>query len=590
MFSHAACHLDDGAEGAAPHGQDILARPAIWRRVAIGGLVILACWPVLPASWVVAWGLCWTLVAGWEQLIARAEGYISANLKGFFVSFLLAARPAPAAAALLMNGEPGAGARLFAVVLIGFSSVNVLLRFYAAPLVMAAAMIPHAAVLAWICWPVAAVAWKHGDLLRAMTPAATLAIYGLLIWPTRRHLMDGWVRLLEAKQAAQEGQAVAERASRAKSDFLATISHEIRTPLNGILGMAQALQFERLGAEETRRLRVIRGCGETLLAILDDVLDLSRIEAGHLRIKRERFDMEHVTRGAVATFAPLAEKKDISFAFSIDEAARGNFMGDPVRLRQVLYNLVSNAVKFTQRGAVGVCVGHRDGVLTLEVADSGIGIPADKLDQIFDKFVQADSSTTRTAGGAGLGLAICRQLVELMGGAIHVNSVVGRGTVFSVTLPMERISEPRPLEVVLEPGEQPGRAAPLSILAAEDNEVNRLVLTTLLRQDGVSLTVVNNGAEAVETWRSGDWDLVLMDVRMPVMDGVAAARQIRSEERATGRARTPIIAVTANALPEQRAEYEQAGMDLVVTKPLEVKALFRAIEQAVGRLRTEAAA
>jgi CheY-like chemotaxis protein len=177
-----------------------------------------------------------------------------------------------------------------------------------------------------------------------------------------------------------------------------------------------------------------------------------------------------------------------------------------------------------------------------------------------------------------------------MGGAIHVNSVVGRGTVFSVTLPMERISEPRPLEVVLEPGEQPSRAAPLSILAAEDNEVNRLVLTTLLRQDGVSLTVVNNGAEAVETWRSGDWDLVLMDVRMPVMDGVAAARQIRSEERATGRARTPIIAVTANALPEQRAEYEQAGMDLVVTKPLEVKALFRAIEQAVGRLRTEAAA
>jgi CheY-like chemotaxis protein len=177
-----------------------------------------------------------------------------------------------------------------------------------------------------------------------------------------------------------------------------------------------------------------------------------------------------------------------------------------------------------------------------------------------------------------------------MGGAIRLNSVVGRGTVFTVTLPIERIADPRPLEGAWEAGDELGGGARLAILAAEDNEVNRLVLTTLLRQDGVSLTVVNNGAEAVETWRSGDWDLVLMDVRMPVMDGVAAARQIRSEERATGRARTPIIAVTANALPEQRAEYEQAGMDLVVTKPLEVKALFRAIEQAVGRLRTEAAA
>jgi CheY-like chemotaxis protein len=177
-----------------------------------------------------------------------------------------------------------------------------------------------------------------------------------------------------------------------------------------------------------------------------------------------------------------------------------------------------------------------------------------------------------------------------MGGEIQVNSVVGRGTVFSVTLPVERVAEPGPLKAALERGEQPAGPPPLSILAAEDNEVNRLVLTTLLRQDGVALTVVNNGAEAVEAWRRGEWDLILMDVRMPVMDGVTAACEIRREEAATGRARTPIIAVTANALPEQRAEYEQAGMDLVVTKPLEVGALFRAIEQVMDRGRAEAAA
>jgi CheY-like chemotaxis protein/anti-sigma regulatory factor (Ser/Thr protein kinase) len=338
------------------------------------------------------------------------------------------------------------------------------------------------------------------------------------------------------------------------------------------------------------RLKVIRGCGETLLAVLDDVLDLSRIEAGQLRIERETFDMEHVTRGAVATFAPLAERKGLFFDFSIADAATGRYLGDPVRLRQVLYNLVSNAVKFTERGAVGVCVDYADGVLTLEVADSGVGIPADKLEQIFEKFIQADASTTRTAGGVGLGLTICRQLVELMGGAIRLNSVVGRGTVFTVTLPIERIADPRPLEGAWEAGDEVGGGARLAILAAEDNEVNRLVLTTLLRQDGLSLTVVNNGAEAVEAWRGGDWDLVLLDIQMPVMDGVTAARAIRAEEAAAGRGRTPIIAVTANALAEQRAEYEQAGMDLVVTKPLEIGALFGAIEQALTGVRREAAA
>jgi len=571
--------IADATPLAGDRGQDILARPQIWRRIALGGLVVLASSAVLPAWLIGAWAVAWLFACGWEQLVARAKGFVAADAEGFLISLLLTCLQAAAAAALLVEGD--GSARWFAVGLIGFSSVNVMLRFYAAPMMMAATMAPYAAVLGWIGWLTSEAALRSGDLLRAMTPPATLALYGLLIWPTRRRLLDGWLRLLAAKVAA-------ERASRAKSEFLATISHEIRTPLNGILGMAQALQAERPAPEQMRRLRIIRSSGEKLLAILDDVLDLSRIEAGQLRVEREAFDMEHVTRGAVATFGPPAEKKGLSFDFSIERSATGRFLGDPARLRQVLYNLVSNAVKFTHRGAVGVCVGYAEGRLTLEVADSGIGIPEDKREHIFEKFVQADASTTRTVGGAGLGLAICRELVELMGGRIQVDSVAGRGSVFTVTLPVERLAEPHPLEP---PRETPASAArPCAILAAEDNEVNRLVLTTLLRQEGLSVTVVGNGAEAFEAWRNGCWDLLLMDIQMPVMDGVTAARRIRDEEATSGRRRTPIIAVTANALPEQRAEYQQAGMDLVVTKPLEVAALFRAIDQALSGEPTASAA
>jgi CheY-like chemotaxis protein len=366
------------------------------------------------------------------------------------------------------------------------------------------------------------------------------------------------------------------------------MSHEIRTPLNGILGMAQALQAERPTTKQATGLRVIRSCGETLLAIVDDVLDLAKVEAGRLTLERHLFDLEHVTRGAVATFGPLAAGKDVKFAFSIDQAARGTFVGDPVRLRQILYNLVANAVKFTERGAVGVSVGYAAGCVTLEVADSGVGIPREALERIFEKFVQADASRTRSAGGAGLGLAICRQLAELMGGSIRVNSEPGRGSIFSVSLPMARTDEAGPppatapvaSDVAADVGARQAMA-PLRILAAEDNDVNRLVLATLLSQAGLSLTIVKNGLEAVKAWRSADWDVILMDVQMPVMDGVEATREIRAAELAEGRPRTPILAVTANAMPDQCAEYAAAGMDQVVTKPIDIGRLFRGIESAL---------
>ena len=579
------------SEAAPVDGQDLLAYPHPWRRIAIGALVAIVAWPVAPPSLVVGWLALWAAVSIAEQLIAHAKGFVQADAARLAVSFALSVVQALAAAVLIQRG--GGGTRLFAVALMGFSTVNILLRFYAAPRMLLVTMAPWAALIAWICWGLLLLALKQGDYLLALTPVATLMVYIFMIWPTRGKLMDAWVRLLDAKALAQEREAAAETASRAKTEFLATMSHEIRTPLNGILGMAQALQADQLAAAQADRVKVIRSCGETLLAILNDVLDLSRIEAGQLNVEREMFDMEHVARGAVATFGPLAGKKGLTFGFSITEAAKGAYLGDRIRLRQVLYNLVSNAVKFTDTGAIAVGVSYQEGSVVLEVADSGSGIAADKLDRIFDKFVQGDASTTRRAGGTGLGLAICRELCALMGGTIEVTSAEGRGSIFTVRLPLERVSEPRVMEAEPEtaPDTAPGPAAaetdeaeahPIRILAAEDNEVNRLVLTTLLAQAGVALTLVEDGAQAVDAWRQGDWDVILMDIQMPVKDGVTAAREIRAEEIMAGRRRIPILAVTANAMPTQCAAYQAAGMDLVVPKPLEAGRLFHAIDQALA--------
>jgi signal transduction histidine kinase len=400
---------------SASEAEDLLADPKIWRRLLIGLLVPVAAFPFLPPLYVLGWLAAWLVAAGAEQIIARRRGFVAADGPGGLVSFALASLQALAALGLIQYGD--GAARFFAVALIGFSAVNILFRFYAAPRLLLATMAPHAAVLVYVCWGILAAALKEGHVLRALTPIATLSLYIVLIWPTKARLVDAWLRLVQAKADAQEGRRVAEAASRAKSDFLATMSHEIRTPLNGILGMAQALQADKTNPRQATGLRVIRSCGETLLAILDDVLDLAKVEAGRLTLEPRAFDMEHVTRGAVATFGPIAADKGVRFAFSIDEAAKGTFVGDPVRLRQVLSNLVSNAVKFTERGAVGVSVSYAEGRLTLEVVDSGYGLAPGDLQRIFEKFVQADASRTRAVGGAGLGLAICRQLVELMGGS-----------------------------------------------------------------------------------------------------------------------------------------------------------------------------
>jgi PAS domain S-box-containing protein len=384
----------------------------------------------------------------------------------------------------------------------------------------------------------------------------------------------------EAEAAMAQAVAQAEAASQAKSAFLAAMSHEIRTPLNGVLGMAQSMAMEDLSPHQRERLNVIHQSGESLLAILNDILDLSKIEAGKLQLEDAEFDLGELMRGVHATFQAIAERSGLSFDLQVSASARGVYRGDPLRVRQVLHNLVSNALKFTANGGVKIAARRRSGILTLSVQDTGIGIAPEKIGQLFHKFEQADTSTTRRYGGTGLGLAICDDLARMMGGSVSVDSAAGEGATFTVALPLPRLSGP------LAQADHPehdttGQLAPIRILAAEDNGTNQLVLRTLLNQVGLEVRIVADGVEAVAAWAEDSWDLILMDIQMPKMDGLTATGVIRSREIAEGRARTPIVALTANAMDHEVAEYKRSGMDGYVAKPIELQKLYAAIEDAI---------
>jgi PAS domain S-box-containing protein len=384
----------------------------------------------------------------------------------------------------------------------------------------------------------------------------------------------------------------AEAANRAKSTFLATMSHEIRTPLNGVLGMTQAMAADELSPSQRERLEVVRQSGEGLLAILNDVLDLSKIEAGKLELEEAEFSISEVARSAHAAFTALANAKALRFDLKIDPAAQGIYRGDATRVRQILYNLVSNGLKFTQIGEVRVLVEADEPGLRLTISDTGMGIPADRLKDLFQKFEQADTSTTRRFGGTGLGLAICRELAELMGGSISAQSAEDQGSCFIVELPLVRVSD-EATAAKAGPKAAPATEAPsmpLRVLAAEDNEVNQLVIRTLLEQAGIEPLVVADGAQALEAWAREPWDLILMDVQMPLMDGPTATRELRRREAAEGRVRTPVIALTANAMAHQSAEYLAAGMDAIVAKPIDVNRLLEAMLLALAQSAAEAEA
>ena len=412
---------------------------------------------------------------------------------------------------------------------------------------------------------------------------------------------DGWImaalslcfvynaRQLQAANTAAEAAMVksqvdADRASKAKSTFLATISHEIRTPLNGVMGMAQVMRMDELSPMQSERLDVVQRSGEALLGLLNDVLDMSKIEAGRIELELTDFDLGRTIGAACEAFGALTAEKGVALTYR-GEAARGLFRGDPTRVRQIISNLLSNAAKFTERGQIDVTAERTAAGVRLTVADSGIGMTAEALGRMFEKFSQADASTTRRFGGTGLGLSICRELSSLMGGTITLESVLGEGSTFIVELPLPYVgpSASAAPAALANPGAPlESRDQPLRILVAEDNQTNQLVLRSLLQFVGnIEVAMVGDGALAVEAWKAGAWDLVLMEVNMPVMDGVTATRKIRALEAMDARPRTPIIALTANAMTHQVVEYRAAGMDGHVAKPIDAAKLFQSLENAL---------
>ena len=404
-------------------------------------------------------------------------------------------------------------------------------------------------------------------------------------------LRVGFHRDISARKAAEAAIVAArdeaQAANHAKSEFLAAMSHEIRTPLNGVLGMAAAMEFTQLSKEQRAMLGTINESGQILMTLLSDILDLSKIEAGRLVLESTPFDVAASLQAVARLYAETAAHKDLGYEVEVSEAAKGWFVGDPTRYRQVVQNLVSNALKFTEIGQVRISLDAEPGAegqmrLTTKVTDTGLGVTSEARKRLFQKFSQADASTTRRFGGTGLGLAISRQLVEALGGDIGVDSEPGCGSCFWFTLPMT-VAEARQ-----EPAEAPAAVArearsTVRILAAEDNKTNQLVLGALLAQADVDVMFVDNGAEAVAAVREQHFDLILMDVQMPVMDGITASGVIRAMDGPRGR--TPIIAVTADAMPEQVSLCMSAGIDAHVSKPLRPDNLFSVIDEVLSRVR-----
>jgi signal transduction histidine kinase/ActR/RegA family two-component response regulator len=393
--------------------------------------------------------------------------------------------------------------------------------------------------------------------------------------------------LKAAMRDLESARDAANAANVLKTQFLANMSHEIRTPLNGVLAMAEVMSMGELGDVQRERLGIIRQSGSLLLAVLNDVLDLSKIEAGKLSLITDDFDLVPTLSPTAETFQVLAQNKGLDFRFEISEAAEGWWRGDADRLRQIVGNLLSNAVKFTPQGEVeaSVDVNAAGDALRLIVRDSGVGIAPEKLPALFEKFTQADNSATRRFGGTGLGLAICRELTQMMGGSIDVESREGHGSTFTVEVPLERgqATGAGQAEAAQDSGDRNIR-----LLAAEDNPTNQQVLAAVMESLGIDIDIVSDGKQAVEAWRVGGYDLVLMDIQMPVMDGIDAAREIRSIEVAEQRKRTPIVALTANALTHQVDEYMAVGMDGHVAKPIEIAKLYEAISAALTAAATGA--
>lgn len=423
--------------------------------------------------------------------------------------------------------------------------------------------------------------------------------FELRVIPIDKPLRDsancmGWTLLLKditdiRSTNAELSRAVhkAESANRMKSQFIANMSHEIRTPLNGILGMAEVLSHEITSPRHAEMVETIRQSGDVLLNILNDILDLSKIEAGKLALMPEEFDTCEIIRRASGLNRLSAEAKNVQLNVEADQNGPRR-VGDPMRLMQILNNLLGNAIKFTDAGSVTLRMSNpSSGDVVFSVIDTGIGMTEEQISRIFEDFEQADGAITRRYGGTGLGMSIVRRLVSMMNGRVDISSRKGAGTLVKITLPLPLASEVKARkaaakETVIEKLEPSKALAGLNILAADDNGTNRLVLGSLLKRAGIKAVMVSDGREAVERFPDTDWDAVLLDISMPEMDGLTALGAIDAIARKTGKKRPPCIAISANVMPDQIREYRAAGFNACISKPFRGADVMQTLKEQLG--------
>lgn len=553
-------------------------------RIALAGFIGATAWLIAPSAWPLWWfaavlatqALDWAVFSRFRRRPDWNPDRAYLVLSCATTAFGVAVYSAVAAYLWFAGGDVG---RVFAMVQVAGGLLHVSLHMHHARPILISAVAPHGTYFLSLPIVSAILTGRWQDLLIAL---GCLLYMSHLVVAVRQSSTTTEI-LRTANQSALDARRKAEVASAAKSDFLAVISHEIRTPMNAVISAANLLRRTRLDGEQREHVSMLIDAGDVLMGLLNDVLDVSKIEAGKMELEVADMDVRARLTALRRLWEPRAMANGVRLKVMVAPEVPEAVRTDPLRFQQILFNLISNAVKFTNSGEIAVSVDWDGARMKVAVADSGCGIPADRLAYVFNSFEQADAGTTRRYGGTGLGLSISRKLARMMGGDLSVASTEGQGSVFTLDLPLQTAARApvEPARAAADIGTLQGR----SILAADDHEVNRRILKLLLEPHGCRLTLVENGAEALEAASVERFDAILMDMQMPVMDGLEAARRLRLG-RLNGS--TPVIALTANALDVHKAAWDQVGVHAFLTKPIDPTLLAATLAQACAADRDEA--